>query len=88
MVDIWLIFCIGITFLVILFHALVDRIAHPHTLFSPTTTTTTTPPGSRMVWQVYPVRGTKTDNKNYKNPKLETEEKTYRVVHATKVRYA
>ena len=28
MVDIWLIFCIGITFLVIIFHAFVDSVAH------------------------------------------------------------
>lgn len=29
MVDIWLIFCIGITFVVIIFHAFVDSVAHP-----------------------------------------------------------
>ncbi|KAK3856766.1 hypothetical protein Pcinc_036931 [Petrolisthes cinctipes] len=102
MVDIWLIFCIGITFLVILFHALIDRIAHPppphnnnnnmpqqhhHHPLNPKTAPTPTPPtttGTRaVVWQVQPYMGSKLDKK--KNPLMETEGRTHRVVHVTKM---
>ncbi|XP_069189192.1 uncharacterized protein [Procambarus clarkii] len=43
MVDIWLIFCIGITFLVIIYHALVDSLLNPGST-----------PVSH-VWQVTPI---------------------------------
>ncbi|MPC29987.1 Glutamate-gated chloride channel subunit beta [Portunus trituberculatus] len=44
MVDIWLIFCIGITFLVIIYHAIVDSVAYGDDPSTPIT----------KVWQVRP----------------------------------
>ena len=44
MVDIWLIFCIGITFLVIIYHAFVDSVAYGDDPSTPVT----------KIWQVRP----------------------------------
>ncbi|KAG7160999.1 Glutamate-gated chloride channel subunit beta-like 1 [Homarus americanus] len=70
MVDIWLIFCIGITFLVIIYHALVDNFAHP----DPSTSLVKT-----QVFQVVPMTGSAGQTKAIAG------ERTRRMVLFTKI---
>ena len=75
MVDVWLIFCIGITFLTIIFHVVVDYVVHRHA-----------DPGGSRLWAVPIGKGMLNSKNKGTVPGLtELEVQGQRVVLATKV---